>query len=129
MKKIVVWAMLLVSANVWGARVAVELSSDKISPALAATLNERTSVTAKNTWAECFLRVATPPDAAQLKQLQAAGFVARSVLPTTPGAIVTGHMRLRDLTAVAALPFVQHIEGAVKVHAKAHAKGKMKNAK
>lgn len=80
-------------------------------------------------WVECFLRITGAATAAVRQSLADAGAVVRSVIPEhrgrqRPATLLTAQIRLADLPAVAALHFVETIEGAARVGLKPHVRVK-----
>lgn len=71
-------------------------------------------------WVECFLRITGGATSAVRQSLADAGAVVRSVIPEhrgrqRPATLLTAQIRLADLPSVAALHFVETIEGAARV--------------
>ena len=89
----------------------------KVSTSLRETWTDAKSWHARRRWAECFVKIRGPYDAAAEKTLKQTGFKARSVVGAQGGAsfavILTGTVRLKDLFALADLDAVESIEGAV----------------
>lgn len=74
-------------------------------------------------WVECFLRITGAATAAVRQSLADAGAVVRSVIPEhrgrqRPATLLTAQIRLADLPDIAALHFVETIEGAARVGVK-----------
>lgn len=96
---------------------------EKVNLALRQAWQERRGWRQNRVRVECFVKIDGHAEPVLVEALERAGFAHRSVITSggepdgrggfTPRKVIfTGHLRLRDLPDVAALPFVESIEGA-----------------
>lgn len=103
--------------------------TEKIGLALKRELQAKGSWPDNQTWAECFVKLDGKMKAQYEKELRNVGLNVRSVVAQTGreasrgvtkhSTIITGNIRLVNIPSLVALPYVESVEGAVKLHNKA----------
>lgn len=119
---VVCLVLLLVSSAIASARRAEpsQLMRHKVSSVLVSQWETTREGRRDTIWVECFLRITGAATAAVRQSLADAGAVVRSVIPEhrgrqRPATLLTAQIRLADVPSVAALHFVETIEGAARV--------------
>lgn len=128
---VVCLVLLLLSSAVASARRAgpSQLMLHKVSSVLVSQWETTRDGRRDTIWVECFLRITGEATVAVRQSLADAGAVVRSVIPEhrgrqRPATLLTAQIRLADLPSVAALHFVETIEGAARVGLKPHVRVK-----